>query len=153
MQPTTEAEWKAYLTAHAPLTVGVCGGRFYSDHRRVFAVLGQLNLSYGIGRLFHGAAPGADALASCWREQVAKTVRVVKAVCLDSIPTPDEQPYPAKWKQYGKAAGPIRNAAMLAAELERGPVHLLLAFPGGGGTADMVRRSREAGVPVFEVPA
>ena len=149
-QPTTPDEWKAYLTANAPLTVGVCGGRKYANGRRVYAVLDRLHRHYGIGRLFHGDATGADAWASVWRFEMS-----VWSSALGLAPSPFEQPYPANWRPNGKldrSAGPRRNAEMLAAELAHGPVHLLVAFPGGRGTADMVRRAREAGVPVFEVP-
>lgn len=55
--------------------------------------------------------------------------------------------YPADWKKYGGAAGPIRNQQML----DEGKPDLVVAFPGGSGTADMVRRARAAGVPVKEV--
>lgn len=44
----------------------------------------------------------------------------------------------------GKAAGPIRNQRML----DEGKPDLVVAFPGGRGTADMVRRAKAAGVPV-----
>jgi len=53
----------------------------------------------------------------------------------------------ANWRTHGKAAGPIRNQQML----DEGRPHLVVAFPGGTGTADMVRRAKAAGVPVMEV--
>ena len=53
---------------------------------------------------------------------------------------------PAQWGKFGDAAGPIRNAKMLEEELD-----LVVAFPGGAGTADMVRRSKKAGFKVMEV--
>jgi UDP-N-acetylmuramoylalanine-D-glutamate ligase len=37
--------------------------------------------------------------------------------------------------------------------LDVGKPDLVVAFPGGRGTADMVRRAKEAGVEVIEVPA
>ena len=55
-------------------------------------------------------------------------------------------PQPADWKRYGRGAGPARNQAML---VEFNP-QLLVAFPGGKGTADMVRRAQKAGVRVEE---
>lgn len=54
--------------------------------------------------------------------------------------------YPADWRR-GKGAGPERNARMLA----EGWPDLVVAFPGGRGTADMVRRAKAAGVRVVEV--
>lgn len=53
----------------------------------------------------------------------------------------------ADWANEGRAAGPKRNARMLA----EGKPDFVLAFPGGRGTADMVRRAKAAGVPVVEV--
>jgi hypothetical protein len=55
--------------------------------------------------------------------------------------------YLANWKQYENAAGPIRNQQML----DEGKPDIVVAFPGGTGTADMVRRARKAGVVVIEV--
>lgn len=54
--------------------------------------------------------------------------------------------FPADWKTHGKAAGPIRNQQML----DEGKPDLVVAFPGGRGTADMVRRAKKAGVKVIE---
>ena len=53
----------------------------------------------------------------------------------------------ADWHKYGKAAGPIRNQRMI----DEGRPDLVIAFPGGRGTADMVRRALLAGVRVIEV--
>jgi hypothetical protein len=55
--------------------------------------------------------------------------------------------YEADWISLGRKAGPIRNQRML----EEGKPDLVMAFPGGRGTADMVRRGKEAGVEVIEV--
>ena len=52
--------------------------------------------------------------------------------------------YPANWKKHGRAAGPIRNKQML----EEAKPDLVIAFPGGAGTANMVKQAREAGVKV-----
>jgi hypothetical protein len=60
----------------------------------------------------------------------------------------------ADWKRLRRAAGPIRNGEMVnhalwAREWLDEPI-ICLAAPGGRGTADCVRRCREAG---FEVRA
>lgn len=47
----------------------------------------------------------------------------------------------------GKAAGPIRNQRML----DDGKPDRVLAFPGGRGTANMVKLAKAAGVPVHEI--
>lgn len=57
-----------------------------------------------------------------------------------------ELAFPADWENYRRAAGPIRNRQML---VEATP-DLVVAFPGGPGTANMIRQARAAGVPVHE---
>lgn len=54
----------------------------------------------------------------------------------------------ALWALHGKAAGPIRNVQMMTALLEEDGHHVVLAFPGGTGTADMVRIAEQHGVDV-----
>jgi predicted polyphosphate/ATP-dependent NAD kinase len=83
-----------------------------------------------IERYISGNARGADQLGEQWAKNHGFPVEV----------------YPADWETHGRAAGVIRNQQML----ETG-VDLLIAFPGGRGTADMVRRARKAGVEVIEV--
>lgn len=55
--------------------------------------------------------------------------------------------YPADWDTYGKAAGAIRNKQMLT----EGKPDLVLAFPGGRGTANMVGQAKKANIPVKEI--
>ena len=81
--------------------------------------------------IIHGAAKGADSLASEW-------------AALNEV---KEEVFPADWKTHGRAAGPIRNQQML----DEGKPDLVIAFPGGRGTADMVKRARKAGIEVMEV--
>lgn len=55
--------------------------------------------------------------------------------------------YRADWDKFGKSAGPIRNQQMLT----KGVPDLVIAFPGGVGTADMINRAEKAGIPVKRV--
>src|SRR6266571_1612144 len=55
--------------------------------------------------------------------------------------------YKADWNKYGKAAGFIRNKQML----EEGKPDLVVAFPGGKGTAMMVMLAKKDGVEVIEM--
>jgi hypothetical protein len=114
------------------MRVLVCGGRDYADERSVFAALDALDQKYGHLTIIQGGARGADELARRW----CKThgAQMVNA--------------PADWKRYGRAAGLIRNQRMLD---EYRP-NLIVAFPGGRGTADMVRRARATGIEVVEFP-
>lgn len=109
----------------------VCGGRDYTNRDKLFAVLDTLEKSVGIVGVMHGAAKGADSLARDWAVSRGKP----------------HMSFPADWERNGKRAGPIRNARMLA----EGRPTLVMAFAGGRGTADMVERSRKAGLMAWEV--
>jgi hypothetical protein len=52
----------------------------------------------------------------------------------------------ADWDKDGKLAGPIRNSVMLR---EHNP-DLVVAFKGGAGTADLVRKAKKAGIEVLQ---
>lgn len=112
-----------------PLRVLVCGGRDYTDGARVNEVLSGLRIE----EMCHGNAKGADRLAAWWAASTKTRCRA----------------YPADWSRHGKAAGPLRNKFML----EDFDPELVVAFPGGVGTADMVRRAAAAGVEVLAVDA
>lgn len=107
----------------------VCGGRNYADANRMYAELSALDITC----LAHGGARGADWLAHEYTTNFNL----------------NEREFPADWEQYGKAAGPIRNQQML----DEFKPELVVAFPGGKGTAHMVAIARKAGVPVREVSA
>jgi hypothetical protein len=109
----------------------VCGGRDFNDREAVFTYLDRLHSQKPISHIIHGAARGADTLAGEWAGWAGVTV----------------SPYPADWGTHGKAAGALRNRAMLV----EGEPNLVIAFPGGRGTADMVRRAEAAGIPVRQV--
>lgn len=53
--------------------------------------------------------------------------------------------FPANWKKFGKAAGPLRNVKMI----EEGKPDVVIAFPGGHGTANMVALAEASGIPVI----
>ena len=81
--------------------------------------------------IISGAGSGADTVATDWA--VVNWVSFLE--------------FSADWKKLGNAAGPIRNQQMI----DEGKPDLVLAFPGGTGTADMVRRAKAAGIEVREV--
>lgn len=89
--------------------------------------------------LVHGACGGVDTIAAL----IARELRFVV------------RDYPADWDRYGpKAAGMIRNHAMLKAEhLPEEPVDLVLAFhediENSRGTKGMVRIAKKASVPTL----
>lgn len=114
------------------MRVLVCGGRDYSDREHVYAELTRLHAeSKDFWFLIHGAARGADTLAAEWAEWIG-------------VP---HQAFRADWKRLRKAAGAIRNQQML----DEGKPDLVVAFPGGVGTADMIRRAERAGIRVVRI--
>lgn len=113
------------------MRVLVCGGRDFTNCGLVFDTLDALAKSEVIDCIIEGDARGADRIAGAW----AKRRRV------------DLRLFPALWASEGKAAGPRRNQRMLDA----GKPDLVIAFPGGVGTADMIRRAEQAGIPVRRV--
>lgn len=81
--------------------------------------------------VIEGGARGADCMARMWatRNELRNDT------------------HPANWDAYGPKAGPIRNQQML----DNAKPDLVVAFSGGRGTADMVRRARASGVRVVMV--
>ncbi len=146
------------------LTVLVCGGRYFGkvnwnrvdslDKTRYYFVWDVISDLYCLWlsnkkprpegykfTLVQGGATGVDTAAKEFIEQCLLSLRdtyddnlVVKT-------------YPADWDKHGKAAGSIRNQLML---YETQP-HIVLAFPGGRGTADMVKKAKRRGGKVIEV--
>lgn len=123
------------------MRVLVCGGRDFKDkklmHRTLlWAVPWVEPDEYGNSlpdnvTIIHGGARGADHLAHEWA--VAHWCGFVEFI--------------ADWSKHGPAAGPIRNQRMI----DEGKPDLVIAFPGGRGTADMVRRAKAAGLEVREI--
>lgn len=111
----------SFSSRSKPARVLVCGGRDYDDKETIYDVLDALHTDIGIICIISGAARGADTLAINWAED--------RAIPLHK--------YPANWDKYGKQAGALRNQQML----DEGKPDMVIAFPGGKGTADMVMRT------------
>ena len=110
----------------------VCGGRDFVDQEMFDSAMSDLLALKGCPRkIVHGGARGADAMAGEWAARHGLEIAAV----------------PADWQRHGYIAGSIRNQRMLA---EHSP-HLVVAFPGGRGTANMVQKARAAGVDVAEI--
>ncbi|HEY9059623.1 MAG TPA: DUF2493 domain-containing protein [Pseudobacteroides sp.] len=109
------------------MKVLVSGSRFYSDYRKILAVISSLDIDL----LITGGCRGADFLA----------VRAARQCGIRYIE------YPADWQRFGKSAGPRRNQAMLDMEKP----DLLLVFhedlSKSRGTRDMLHRVVRAGIP------
>lgn len=113
-----------------PRVVLLTGSRDWTDAGLIRETLTRLNDTIPGLVIRHGDCPtGADAIAAQWC--------AANAVAQD--------PVPADWAAHGKAAGPIRNQAML----DREPCpEAYVAFHKGAsrGTQDMVVRCEKAGI-------
>lgn len=114
------------------MRVIVCGGRDCQNQLYVFRFLNALRPRIPISVVIEGEARGVDTHARIWAESVG--VPVVK--------------FPAQWGRYGLAAGSIRNRQMLV----EGKAEHVIAFPGGSGTANMIRQAKDARIPVTLIP-
>lgn len=117
------------------LRILVCGGRNFNDQQLLNETLYRISEDrtrwpFEGPTIISGMAKGADQLAAQWAKD-------------NWLPLLE---FPANWKEHGRAAGPIRNQQMLV----EGKPDLVVAFPGGNGTAHMVKIAREAGVEVIE---
>ena len=87
-------------------TILVCGGRGYNDRRKVYETLDTQEKPF---RIIHGAARGADSLATDYGRD-------------RNIPV---TAFLAEWSRHGKSAGYVRNRRML----EEGPAPSGNSFP------------------------
>lgn len=112
------------------MKVLICGGRDFTDKALLEQELDRLNKQHGpFTMVIEGEQRGADILARRWAE--ARGIEV--------------DPYPANWS-YGPAAGPMRNERML----KQGKPDMVIAFPGGRGTGNMMGQAIVAGVKVVK---
>ncbi len=110
----------------------ICGGRDFADMTMFDSAMGDLVRLRGMPeRIVQGGAKGADRMAVEWAQRHAIEIFTVRP----------------EWNRHGRAAGPIRNGIMLS----KYKPHLVVAFPGGKGTEDMIRRSHKADVDVAEI--
>lgn len=114
----------------------VCGSRSFKDYDAVLdkivkCIYRCVEDDDPLECIIEGEAGGADRLARKAAEEL-------------EIPV---VPFTANWEKYGKRAGILRNAMMLA----EGKPDRLLAFNKGPtltrGTRDMVMRAERVGIP------
>lgn len=122
------------------MRVLVCGSRIFNNRELLNRTLEQIE----IDTIIHGMARGADTLGGEYAKE-------------NNIPVLE---FPALWSEYGKRAGPIRNAQML----KEGQPDLVVAFLGrvaqqefqfglsdskySKGTKNMINQAQKAGIPV-----
>lgn len=128
-----------------------------------------LNIAEGPVVVRHGACPGeksADQAVSDWIKECGEWLGVTEDPmpadwdnCTSNCPPghrrikkPGDTAHPGLLPDYCPAAGPRRNAAMIAKEPRAG---WMLAFPHGAsyGTRNCMRLAKAAGIKVSEVTA
>lgn len=111
----------------------ICGGRDFYNYDLFNRTMDQLLPWFDLNDLviIEGDADGADNLAFNWA--MTRGLPVITMA--------------AGWHYHGNSAGPIRNGWMLRFAMP----DLVVAFPGGSGTANMIAQARKAGVDVLEV--
>ena len=121
-----------------PAVLLATGGRDFVGGPEHNAFLDAIQREHRLEVLIHGGATGADTFADDWGWHLAH-------------PKPAVWPIPAPWR-VGRGAGPRRNEFMLrvlldyARSFDAEPI--VVAFPGGRGTAHMVKVARAKGVRV-----
>jgi hypothetical protein len=118
------------------LVIAAGGGRdLVWPHQRVATELLARSGGRLVHLLLHGGARGADAAIGRAAHQLGWSSLVM----------------PAQWRLHGRAAGPIRNRELLQQAIARAVAHtspgsiasvLVVAFPGGAGTASLVQQAR-----------
>lgn len=106
-----------------------CGDREWSNYKVICDIMAEFSPDVVI----EGEAPGADSAARDAAEYFGIPVL----------------PFPANWKKYGRAAGPIRNKQMLV----EGKPDIVVAFhndiQNSKGTLNMVNQAQKQNIKVF----
>jgi hypothetical protein len=106
----------------------VTGGRDFKRYGAFRNVMDALHSTSKFDVVVHGDATGADTLANKWA--IERGVKQIK--------------FPANWTGETNGAGTNRNKFML----EMITPTIVVAFPGGRGTANMMRIAAERGIEV-----
>ena len=136
---------------HSVVIVATGGRDLVWPQERIASALLQRSGGRPVHLLLHGGARGADRAIGRAAQQLGWPVQSIAA----------------DWRRHGRAAGPIRNRFLLEQALLEAEAHtspstsasvLVIAFPGGAGTASLVQQARSwsscSPVPlvVMEVP-
>jgi len=115
------------------MRVVVTGSRDETRQKMVSTELSAFHARTPITLLIHGGAEGVDRLARSWAE-----AHMIPCCC-----------FYAPWHHAKPrtAAGPIRNGWMI----QYGLPDMLLAFPGGKGTANMKKQADAKGLPTTQL--
>nr|QBK87633.1 MAG: DNA recombination-mediator protein A [Marseillevirus LCMAC201] len=107
----------------------IAGSRNYTNRKKIHKVISALSQDTVV---VHGDCRGADKIAASVATKLQLTVEC----------------YPADWKQYGKAAGPIRNQQMLDDNNIEKAIIFHECLEESKGTKDMLSRLKKKGISV-----
>lgn len=119
----------------------ICGGRHFYNYSYLEYILENIidkkNLDFSDLEIISGHCEGADKLGEKFAEENSIRLKI----------------FPADWKQYGRAAGPIRNKQMID-YISRYPNKLVLAFvsPNSKGTKNTIELAKRNNIEVIEIP-
>ncbi len=141
------------VLVHRSVVIVAGGGRDLAwPVERIASALLQRSGGRAVHLLLHGGARGADQAIGRAAHQLGWHV----------------QSLAAEWRRFGRCAGPIRNRQLLEQALIEAQAHtspsfsasvLVIAFPGGAGTASLVQQARRSAsrspvpIAVMEVSA
>ena len=124
------------VQVHRSVVIVAGGGRDLAwPIERIASALLQRSGGRAVHLLLHGGARGADQAIGRAAHQLGWRV----------------QSLAAEWRRFGRCAGPIRNRQLLEQALIEAQAHtspsfsasvLVIAFPGGAGTASLVQQAR-----------
>lgn len=118
------------FTGAPQVMVLVTGGRDFNNRDFVLRMLDAQHRLHHFTHLMHGGSRGVDKTAGAWAHSVG-----VQEVCCY-----------ANWTMWPASGGIRRNMAMVALRPD-----LVIAFPGGRGTADCTAKARAAGLKIVVV--
>lgn len=106
----------------------IAGSRDFADYELLSSFADEVLTGAEDIEIVSGGARGADGLGERYARERGYALKV----------------FPAEWKKWGRAAGPIRNGQMA------GYADALIAFWDGqsSGTRDMIRKAEERGLRV-----
>ena len=111
----------------------VSGSRSHCDLQLVERELDKLHRRMLIHVVIHGCCGDQAGAIEHWAR--SNGIAVVR--------------YPPNWERFGHQGEILRNSFML----EDSRPDLVVAFPGGHSTADLLLRARRAGIAVLEIPS
>lgn len=118
------------------IKIAVSGSRHFHDYTFVSgfldAFIAKVSRNGRAVELVSGGASGVDTLAERYAEERGYPLHR----------------FPADWKQFGRAAGPIRNKQMA----EESDILVAFLSPNSRGTANMINQMNKAGKLYFVVP-